>query len=152
MSRQIAGLLLWIHVSVSYAINSQALCSSLDRSFLYRVQHFNLHHYPRRRWFLMTLVLILSSYLVANAVPFFKDLLALIGALTSVPLSLTLPIVFYRKAYNMPIWIPVPLQSISSFAILVLSLVLIVVGLFGALGSIGMDWTQQKKTFACSAA
>eukprot|EP00526_Cylindrotheca_closterium_P024324 CAMPEP_0113647292 /NCGR_PEP_ID=MMETSP0017_2-20120614/25024_1 /TAXON_ID=2856 /ORGANISM="Cylindrotheca closterium" /LENGTH=154 /DNA_ID=CAMNT_0000559321 /DNA_START=44 /DNA_END=504 /DNA_ORIENTATION=+ /assembly_acc=CAM_ASM_000147 len=36
MSRRIAGLLLWGHVAVSYAINCQALCSSIDRALVSR--------------------------------------------------------------------------------------------------------------------
>lgn len=77
--RRVAGLLLWIHVAVSYAINSQAMCSSMDRLFFRRIARFGLNRHPKRRWLLLTLLLAVSSYLVANAVPFFKDLVALIG-------------------------------------------------------------------------
>ena len=34
LNRRLAGFLLWIHVVVSYAINSQAICASIDRIFL----------------------------------------------------------------------------------------------------------------------
>jgi amino acid permease len=79
LNRRVAGLLLWIHVAVSYAINSQAMCSSMDRLFFHRIALFGLERHPKRRWLLLTLLLAVSSYLVANAVPFFKDLVALIG-------------------------------------------------------------------------
>jgi hypothetical protein len=36
ISRRVAGFLLWGHVAVSYAINSQALCSSIDRFLVSR--------------------------------------------------------------------------------------------------------------------
>jgi hypothetical protein len=39
-------------------------------------------HHPQRRWLILTLVMAASSNVVAYAVPFFKDLVALIGALT----------------------------------------------------------------------
>jgi len=97
----------------------------------------------------MTLVLSLSSYLVANAVPFFKDLLALIGALTSVPLTLTLPVILHRRVWNIPIWVPT-LHSLTSYALLIFSLVCGFVGLVGALGSIELDWSQQGTPFACT--
>ena len=145
--RRVAGLLLWMHVAVSYAINSQALCSSVDRLFLNQLP--SLHHRPRRRWLYMTLVVSISSYLVANAVPFFKDLLALIGALTSVPLTLTLPLVLHRRTWQFPIWFPT-LHSLTSYAILVFSLGFLFVGLVGALGSIELDWSQQGTPFACT--
>eukprot|EP00980_Cylindrotheca_fusiformis_P026214 scaffold15514_cov129-Cylindrotheca_fusiformis.AAC.22 len=36
--RRIGGFFLWIHVAVSYAINSQAICSSMDRIFFHKWQ------------------------------------------------------------------------------------------------------------------
>jgi amino acid permease len=82
-SRRIAGLLLWFHVAVSYAINSQALCGSLDRyitssaSNHYRFMGCGIN--PAKRWLLLTLVVTVSSFLVANAIPFFKDLVGLVS-------------------------------------------------------------------------
>ena len=67
--RKIAGLLLWVHVSVSYAINSQALCLSLERAVGPRL---GLDGRERVRWGILTAVVATSSYLVANVVPFFK--------------------------------------------------------------------------------
>jgi hypothetical protein len=123
-SRRIAGLLLWFHVAVSYAINSQALCKSIDGIILVHQQRSirntrsrrnnnnnnnnnflpslklklnNIIDNPIHRWLCITLVVTISSYLVSNAIPFFKDLVGLIGALTSVPLCLSLPAILYRK-------------------------------------------------------
>jgi hypothetical protein len=72
--RRIAGFLLWIHVAVSYAINSQALCSSLDRlTHSYGILGMNcLEGWHRVRWLILTAIVAVTSYLVANAVPFFK--------------------------------------------------------------------------------
>ena len=119
----------------------------MDRLFLCKVP--SLQYRPRRRWLYMTLILSISSYIVANAVPFFKDLLALIGSLTSVPLTLTLPLVLHRRSWNLPIWIPT-LHSLASYIILLFSLVFLFVGLVGALGSIELDWSQQGTPFACT--
>ena len=87
VNRRLAGLLLWIHVVVSYAINSQAICASMDRIFFYQwgpVRRFKDHH----RWMILTGIMSISAFFVANAIPFFKDLVAFIGAITSVPLTL----------------------------------------------------------------
>jgi hypothetical protein len=85
--RRIAGLLLWIHVAVSYAINSQALCSSLDRmmarSALGRGALAESH---RLRWFILTFSVAATSYLVANAIPFFKVIVCVLD-LSSVSCS-----------------------------------------------------------------
>ena len=71
--RRIAGFLLWVHVAVSYAINSQALCSSLDRMYSHSARKkVLLQKRDRIRWFILTAGVAVTSYLVANAVPFFK--------------------------------------------------------------------------------
>lgn len=180
-SRQVAGFLLWGHVAVSYAINSQALCSSMDRFLLAASGRGGGWHTlsDAKRWFWLTLTVVISSYLVSNAVPFFKDLVALIGALTSVPLTLTLPALLYRKFHRMRLYFPVWKQqqqqqqgggeprgqspesatttsssssrrlSCGSFPLLVYSIVFLGVGLAGALSSIDEDWLNQGRPFAC---
>ena len=72
VGRRIAGLLLWIHVAVSYAINSQAFCSSTDRIIGHRVKFCGLNVKHRLRWMLLTLSVAIASYVVANGIPFFK--------------------------------------------------------------------------------
>lgn len=150
MSRRIAGLLLWGHVAVSYAINCQALCSSIDRALVSRFPVAS--NESTKRWLGLTLTVCVSSYLVANAIPFFKDLVALIGALTSIPLTLTLPALLHQKARNLRLCLPrigncCPLSG--SYPLLLFSLVFFVVGLLGALSSIGQDWLSHGKPFSC---
>lgn len=151
-SRQVAGFLLWVHVAVSYAINCQAICASMDRIFAHRWTFFfggrGFLDYPWRRWLLLTLFMAMSSYLVANAIPFFKDLVALIGALTSIPLTLILPVIFHRRAREMPLWKPTR-NSIVSWLVLVFGIVFLVTGLAGALGSIELDWSKHGPPFSC---
>ena len=171
-NRQLAGLLLWGHVAVSYAINSQALCSSMDRLLQATTSapqgEWRCWWDPmqeEQRWFVLTLTVALSSYLVSNAVPFFKDLVALIGALTSVPLTLTLPALLYRKFHRL--WLCFPswnrprggnggsenetnTQWCGSYLLLLYSLVFLIIGLMGALSSIDRDWlNHQGRPFAC---
>lgn len=148
LSRRIAGFLLWVHVAVSFAINSQALCSSLDRLYFHRITQFGLNTRHRTRWMCITMIVAVSSYFVANAVPFFKDLVALIGALTSVPLTLLMPAVFYRKVCQVPIFKPTR-YSMTSYCLVVFSIVFLVCGLIGALGSIELDWEHHGPPFAC---
>lgn len=147
-NRQVAGLLLWIHVAVSYAINSQAICSSVDRLCVHRITLGDLHLHPRRRWLLITLFLAVSSYLVANVVPFFKDLVALIGALTSVPLTLLLPALLYRRVIKVPLWLPT-FDSMSSYSLMLFSLAFLGAGLAGSLSSIELDWSKHGPPFSC---
>lgn len=106
VNRQVAGFFLWVHVAVSYAINSQALCSSMDRNFFSLwgpVQRWT----DERRWTALTAIMAITAFFIANAVPFFKDLVGFCGALTSVPLTLLLPAVFYRRVCEeVPVWYP----------------------------------------------
>ena len=152
-NRRIAGFFLWLHVAVSYAINSQAINSSIDRLVFHRIAHFNLSQRPTMRWVILTLLTSTSSYLVANAVPFFKDLVALIGALTSVPLTLLLPALLYRKGslqsnlWTVKSWSDP--SDVVSFGLILFSLAFMGCGLVGALLSIEMDWEHHGPPFAC---
>ena len=77
-------MLIDVHfIAFSYAINSQALCSSVDRIVGHRVKVFGLDGRHKVRWGVLTACVALSSYIVANAIPFFKDLVALCGAAVS---------------------------------------------------------------------
>lgn len=144
LSRRTAGLLLWIHVAVSYSINSQAICASLNRRLPFWPDR------PAAKWLVLTVSMAVTSYTVANAIPFFSDLVSLIGALTSVPLTLTLPALLYRHAIEhvAALWRPIVGAS-SSYSLLVYSMVFLVIGLAGALYSIDRDWAHQGKPFSC---
>jgi hypothetical protein len=112
---------------------SQAICSSIDRLFFSNVQFAALNKKPRIRWMCLTGGLSVLAFVVANVVPFFKDLVALIGALTSVPLSLLLPAVYF----------------LGSYSLLVFGCIFMAAALAGALSSIEMDWSNHRSPFAC---
>eukprot|EP00536_Pseudo-nitzschia_multiseries_P004762 jgi/Psemu1/285328/fgenesh1_pg.82_\ len=158
--RRTAGLLLWFHVAVSYAINSQALCASLDHVLPTPANCGTLpsppdslwsrRNHPAIRWFGITLVVSISSYVVSNAIPFFKDLVALIGALTSVPLCLTLPAILHRRAKNIALLLPDrSCVSTGSYVLLLYSFLFLFIGLIGALSEIEEDWLNQGRPFSC---
>jgi hypothetical protein len=147
LAQRFSGLFLWIHVAVSYAINSQALCSSLDRLLL--IGTIGVVHIPfRRRWILLTLGTCTTSFVIANAIPFFQDLTSLIGALTTIPLSLFLPAVLYRKFCNVSLCYP-STSSWGSYVLMMLSGVFVLCGLIAAISSIQADWANQKAPFSC---
>mmetsp|Transcript_42865 Transcript_42865/g.50151 ORF Transcript_42865/g.50151 Transcript_42865/m.50151 type:complete len:237 (+) Transcript_42865:1037-1747(+) len=152
-NRRLGGFFLWVHVSVSYAINSQALCSSINRLVtpmfggVANEQNSINHNRPSSvRWGILTLVVAMSSYLIANAVPFFKDLVSLIGALTSVPLTLLLPAILYRKITNQKLC---EFTGFASYSLLIFALVFMICGLVGAMSSIELDWKHHGSPFAC---
>jgi amino acid permease len=150
LNRRIAGLLLWAHVVVSYAINSQAICSSMDRLIGYRrgTSTNSATLTSSQRWLILTCLMAAAAYTVANAIPFFQDLVALIGALTSVPLTLLLPAVFWRKFMAVPIWKPT-LDSLCSYSLLVFAVVFMVAATVGSVYSIQQDWSTHGPPFSC---
>ncbi|CAB9510982.1 expressed unknown protein [Seminavis robusta] len=147
-NRQLAGFLLWLHVVVSYAINSQAICASMDRLFFSNIRTCSLNEKPRIRWMCLTGGMSVLAFVVANAVPFFKDLVALIGAMTSVPLSLLLPAVYFRRFLQVSIWIPTK-ETLGSYSLLVYGCVFMTFALAGAISSIEMDWSNHGGVFSC---
>mmetsp|Transcript_18406 Transcript_18406/g.27499 ORF Transcript_18406/g.27499 Transcript_18406/m.27499 type:complete len:98 (+) Transcript_18406:366-659(+) len=94
---------------------------------------------PRFRWTALTGMVALASYIVANSIPFFKDLVSLCGALTSIPLTLILPAILYRRLY--------PSKAVG--LLLIASTLFMIVGLIGAVGSINVD-KQMRAPFSCN--
>lgn len=91
--RRTAGILLFCHVLVSYAINLQPLAKSIER-VLFASTNKEAATSPQR-WFGLTFAITATAWLVANAVPFFSDLVSLVGALASAPLAFAIPAVLY---------------------------------------------------------
>mmetsp|Transcript_54506 Transcript_54506/g.162868 ORF Transcript_54506/g.162868 Transcript_54506/m.162868 type:complete len:93 (-) Transcript_54506:524-802(-) len=91
----------------------------------------------------------MSKDTVANAVPFFKDLVALIGALASVPLTLLLPAVFHHRVLRLPMLKMAGRRDAASYLLVLFALAFMVCGLVGVLDSIEMDWAKQGLPFAC---
>jgi hypothetical protein len=146
-NRRVAGLLLWAHVMVSYAINSQAICASLERLVSPRLPWL-YGRSPATRWTILTGSMAVAAYTVANAIPFFDDLVALIGAMTSVPLTLLLPVLFWRKQWSYPLWRP-SADSLTSYALLAFAVVFMLTATLGSLYSIDRDWQTHGPPFSC---
>lgn len=156
--RHIGGILLWVHVVVSYSINSQAICSSIDRllwqkfaeSFLPPVDDWLSSAQAATRWLVLTLIVAVSAYSVANAIPFFADLVALIGAVTSVPLTLLLPAMFWRKHLRVPLFLPTTTRdTMGSISLTYFAIAFMVAATIGSLYSIRQDWSEHGPPFSC---
>jgi len=86
--QKLSGFLLWSHVSVSFSINCTALCSSIK----WKKSEDDSDAYRRKRWFVLTTTVTFFAWWISNSIPFFDDLISLIGALTSIPLTLIFPL------------------------------------------------------------
>jgi len=97
---------------------------------------------PRLRWALVTFALTCSAWLVANAVPFFADLVSLIGALTSAPLSFAVPPLLYRLAHPRA-------HTLGTGLLLLFTAVVLVTGTAGSIANIVSHWEELKQPFHC---
>mmetsp|Transcript_12749 Transcript_12749/g.25967 ORF Transcript_12749/g.25967 Transcript_12749/m.25967 type:complete len:408 (-) Transcript_12749:6-1229(-) len=79
---RLASTFLFIHVAISFSINSQALVRRLAERF----EHIS--------WYLLTAAVATTILTITLLIPNFDSLTSLIGALTSIPLTLTLPLIF----------------------------------------------------------
>ena len=68
-----------------------------------------------------------------------KDLVSLCGAMTSIPLTLILPAILYRRLF----------PSKAVVLLLIASTLFMIVGLIGAVGSINID-KQMRAPFSCT--
>lgn len=152
--RQVGGILLWVHVVVSYAINVQVLCSSLDRLLWRRVAGKlcwdALVDAPAWvRWMILTFIMVALSFAVSNAVPFFTDLVSLIGTVTSVPLTLLLPAMFWRQHLRVPLFFGGCKDDPASLALTYFATVFMILATAGSLYAIRQDWSTHGPPFAC---
>ena len=136
---------MWVHVAISYAINSQAICASMDRIFFHSLPGIKALD-ERFRWMMLTGVMALSAFFISNAIPFFKYLVSLIGALTSIPLTLLMPGILFRQVIGEPLFIPT-VGSLWSFGLVAFSAVFTLAALVGSVSSIYQDWGNHEGGF-----
>lgn len=96
---RVVALLLFVHVSIVYLIKSVVLARYFHG--LFHPAEVDLRtsaSYMRHgSW---GVAMLTFGYLVANAVPFFSQLLGLIGGLLAGPINFLIPIVFYLTAFG----------------------------------------------------
>ncbi|KAJ8612204.1 hypothetical protein CTAYLR_010129 [Chrysophaeum taylorii] len=134
--RRPAGACLFAHVSVSYAINLQPLAKTLQ-------SHLGLED-SNRRWLALTSAITASAWFVANAVPFFPDLVSLIGAFASAPLNFAIPALLYKHARPKE----EHRRREANFHI-ALTILIVLAGTAGAIVDIVDNWEHHPPPFDC---
>jgi len=106
--KTVAAVCMFLHVLVSFCLNQQLLTRALHaRIWPYSV---NLKDCKSgTQWFVISISGVLLSWVVANAIPFFSDLEALISSLCVGPTTFGFPALFYLLACRqlgkqIPLW------------------------------------------------
>ncbi len=102
---------------------------------------------PKFGWLLITTTITICVWFIANAVPFFADLNGLIGAITSIPLGLVLPLLYSLEALkgNKGRGECRIVVSISSWIIICIALLLTIFGTMSSCNKIYLDWLAKMK-------
>jgi len=93
-ARQLVGVLVCLHITVSYVIACQPLhmwlhATIFPQTFQQESRRGSWH------WFLLTCGYLLFGFLIGNCVPFFADVQALIGSLFGAPSVFGWPVLFF---------------------------------------------------------
>lgn len=156
-ARTMVGVLVCIHIAVSYVIACQPLhmwlhVTLFPSTFQRDTTQGSIH------WFLLTAGYLAFGYVIGNCIPFFAAVQALIGSLFGAPTIFAWPVAFYlatsRKRVNT--WgatfqlVGWPQMVICGFFLLICTPVFVVLGTSGAIQSIVEDAENAAEPFTCA--
>jgi len=152
--RVIANMLMFIHMVISYSLNQQVLCRAVH--LWYDPQHATAlkkdssgYRQSRWQWFIISTVVMSFAFIVSNLIPFFDDLVSLIGSMCSAPLIFLFPVVFYLRCETVyGVNIGEKERSILYF-IIVLGAMMMIFGTISSLRKIFADTNEYGKPFEC---
>lgn len=152
---RVASLMLFLHVVITYSIKSTVLTRYLYQS---------IEQDPRcpawmsqcpesqgRIWLVLTTLIMIAGTLLALSMPFFGDLLGLIGCVVGPPISFFLPMVLFlcsKKVRNEMSSIPTWYWPTMAF-IVIYGLLSFFWGTWSNIQQINMDWAKLGSPFGC---
>mmetsp|Transcript_11219 Transcript_11219/g.18330 ORF Transcript_11219/g.18330 Transcript_11219/m.18330 type:complete len:411 (-) Transcript_11219:152-1384(-) len=142
------NLLLCFHVLVAYLVHNQPLCQELEKMLNQGRgggAASNLQH------FLVSSALLFSAWLVANLVPFFSELVGILGAAFGSPILLFYPPFFFlkgmaAKGYPVPIYHEIILKT----CLYVLFPLTFLVGIVASFNELANRWAEEGSPFDCN--
>lgn len=157
LARKTVGLLVCLHISVSYVISCQPLHMWLHSQVF--PQTFQLESkLGAIHWFIITCGYLVFGFIIGNLIPFFADVQALIGSLFGAPTIFAWPVAFYvvvqrrrvqswRATLQVMGWGQV---GVCAFFLFVCTPLFVLLGTAGALTSIVQDAEHAAKPFQCN--
>lgn len=158
--RDVASGLMAFHVAVSYTLHQQVLCRKfhgmfslhvLNRASLVNHTKFTSAEFwnSQLHWFGITLAVLLGAWTVANTIPFFLDLVALIGSLTQSLLFYVVPAwLFWGHAAKFGTK-PSLFDTVLVVTLVVFGLGVFFLGTFSTMREIVNKWENLSGPFSC---
>jgi len=142
---RIASFMLFLHVLITYSIKSTVLTRHLYQSMATDPA------YEKSQWFMLTTVIMIGGSMLALSMPFFGDMLGLIGCLLGAPICFFLPITFYlcgKKCRDELSSIPMWYWPMMAFLV-IYGLLSFTMGTYASIMQINLDWASLGAPFSC---
>lgn len=144
---RIASLMLFLHVLITYSIKSTVLTRHLYQSLVKDQDPA----WEQSLWFVLTTVLMIGGSILALAMPFFGEMLGLIGCLLGAPICFFLPIAFFicgkinrDELSSIPLWYWPTMVFLILYGLLSFSM-----GTYTSIMQINLDWASLGAPFGC---
>jgi amino acid permease len=112
----VANMMVWLHVLAAYQVFSQPIFEALEKGLAKVFERrprqdawLSSHGWVSRAIVRVTYVMIIT--LVAATLPFFTDLMGLIGAVGFIPMTFVVPAILYLVKYRGTLSLPVQLVN-----------------------------------------
>jgi len=152
--RVITNVLMFIHIVISYSLNQQVLCQAVH--LWYDPEHATSlkadssgYRHSRWQWFSISTVVLSFAFIIANLIPFFDDLVSLIGSICSAPLIFLFPVVFYLRCealYRLKIG---EKERWLLYFIILIGALMMIFGTISSFRKIFADMDEYGKPFEC---
>jgi hypothetical protein len=100
-AKSVVNAFLAVHVVVAYVIEVNVLARGFLKVLGRKEATTGQSYGDMSNWFCATAAIVFAAFFISNVVPFFSDIMGLLGSMCSVLLTYTIPIVCARKLVPM---------------------------------------------------
>ncbi len=142
----ICNAILFVHVLVAYLIEINILTTACLNWLAPAAILDPETRTSKLQWFFTTAVIITGGFVLSNLIPFFGDLMSLLGSLCSVAATYIFPALFTLKLLGdvIPPWERRLLRAIVPVAFLIA-----ITGVYSSCYNIYRKWTTNNPPFSC---
>ncbi|GAB5373194.1 hypothetical protein AAMO2058_001729400 [Amorphochlora amoebiformis] len=147
----IISLLVAYHVLAAYLLNNVAMVRLLKAEY-FTYRETDSENYRLFKHWTLCVVICAFAWLIAELVPFFGDLVTIIGAVTGSPVMFALPPLFYYLALKQKgVEMSVFDKAMCGTCFFILFPVTFLCGIVASMNSMVEHWSQNGPPFSCTA-